>query len=373
VFKTKRAKPMQHTPHQFTDNRGFSMVEMILVVAVLGLFLTLSFGTITQFLDRQNEVNEQAELIAIRNALTAYARDTGQIPAAEDTSPATPWYEVLSGYSDLAPEQIRYDAWNQERVYKSMVLDEDYRDTTMPVVYATVFSMGSNREVDTAGSVVPSDAFGVVIDDSSTWWSQRASGNKEAFGAFEIDDADLGIKYTDLAHKVSLYDEAERRLQEITGALSNYAEGKLNEALVQNTTDLGAGNPETYDIENTIFFPPSSVRSGDPADSATYMDLVVNETTSYVGGTVDNSDSDSTRKTGMQSLMRLLGLPDSHCCNPLDIDSSVGERPFYYFSNPRPRSSGTSCGSRPSTGPYLPPRVTADIVAPGGSDVPTCG
>lgn len=374
------------------QNAGFTMVEMIIIVGVMAILVTVSFGSIFDFIDRQKMNTENAQLIEIRRALETYAREVGSLPLdpGEATSTTPPWYEILSGYSNLSPDEIRFDNWEQSRVYKRGDVTENYRETDFQVYYATVYSAGSNRLVDSLPTIVPQRTDGTVIEDEGTgtvWWDAVVTTIQADYADFEVVEDDMAIKFTDLQIKTENYDLARRRLGDVVQALQNYADTKVNEALVVNAADLAAGRAETYAIESLIFYPPSNIRTGDPVDNANYMDQVWVDADNFIGDgdgalqetsdrVVVDEGNDAARLTSMTNLMRLLGLPDSHCCNPLDIREDAGgryERPFFYYANPRPRAAGNSCGTRPSTGPFLPPRMTVEHVSPGGTELPTCG
>jgi hypothetical protein len=64
----------------------------------------------------------------------------------------------------------------------------------------------------------------------------------------------------------------------------------------------------------------------------------------------------------MIDLMRILGLPDSHCCSAMELGVDDLPLPFYYYSNPR-RKVGAGCdvrGSNPTLHIILPPRIVVD-------------
>ena len=64
----------------------------------------------------------------------------------------------------------------------------------------------------------------------------------------------------------------------------------------------------------------------------------------------------------MISLMRMIGLPDDHCCNAMALDANQQEIPFFYYSNPKERTGPASCPVRPSKGnpQWQPARVRLD-------------
>ena len=428
--------------NQKIHQAGFSLPEMLLTVAVMAVLITLMFPTFSKFIEESRNRTETATQQELRRALEAYAKDKNILPPDEtQTSGTDPeWWEELVPYTNLAEEEIRTDVWNRPRIYRrTEPLTEQFRDTSFDTYYATIYSAGGDGLV-AANSVNVGDT-GVSPDVDDTGWWAEDSDPVEEYGEIEVTGDDQIVKFTDLKIKTENYFKTFDRLEKVVEALESYAAAKRNEALVANEAirqsnltisqaanqfvdlDTGLNDNDRYidstgtefvsstpgtttepvpylNINDLVFYPPADhPSSGSPnTDSATYFPTVEAEANNFLsqsfgshGSTsglrkVLNRTDNDARRDSMIDLMRLLGLPDEYCCNALlrdevdleDIDTAE-EVPFYYFSNPRPRTFGggsLQCGTRPTTAPFLPPRVTVDFVddsAGTSTQAPTCG
>jgi len=355
-------------------NRGFTLVEMVITVAVLAILLAISFPSIYQFISNRDELREHTAQLEIRKAMEAYLADKGSLPS--DTGN---WAEDLAGYTNLSADDIANDVWGNPRMY---VEGEDstrnIQGTTVPVLYATVLSMGVNGEADktykegatvkNVDGVAFSSAAGKTIFGGATshdWWSYGTSAQVvDAFAALHAGGDDIFTRLTDYPQKLDAYNKTLDRLDRISKALETYGRNGYAETISANcggATPPAACTDGTYD--NRIYY-PKAIASYSTGDSATYNNNTV---------IVDNRQSADTRRTQMKNLMRILGLPDEFCCSAISVDANGNPMPFYYFSNPRPRNAGSGCGARPSgTARKLPARLTTTNNADSASDA-TCG
>ncbi|MAF31699.1 MAG: hypothetical protein CMF60_05790 [Magnetococcales bacterium] len=312
--------------------QGFTIVEAIIVTAVLAAVTVMAFPNFVEFFRMQEETMEETAMSEIKNALAAYADDNGQLPGAGT------WAADLAPYSSLSQQAIAIDQWEQPRAYRKISSNETYRSATVNIDYAVVYGHGPERGLGDSGVNVNLSASLTSVSDYSSL--------KAEFG-------DYMVKYTNYKEQIRNYEITEQRLKDISAALSSYATTRFNEAVVG-----GTGTAEE------IYYPPSEPAdiSSPVADTADYNNTVEAELDNfYPSGTgnrisTDESD-DALRKQEMEYLMRFLGLPDTHCCSALDANETA----FFYYSNPRPRLPGPSCGTRPTTSQRkLPPRVRVE-------------
>lgn len=369
--------PQRPTRQGQSRTSGFTLAEIILVVAVMAILVSLSTPPIVEFLKRrdiQNEVNMQNDIV---KAMKSYLTDRTTLPAvtALDTcasgSTQPTWASELARYSNLSARQISCDVWNRPRVYAMFTRAEAFLGSTINVYYASLHSSGPDLSADgasaTAGGAADSTP-GIHTSGKNfsaptagtTWW-HRITGDDNKLNAFvgmqpAMDDQ--LIRFTDYPDKVEKYKVSLERLERIAQALESYSKTKYNEAVVA-CNGVCANPPEDF-----IFYPPSS----QGYVQANYHSTVRSETSTANGGTatISAATNNVTRKTQMRNLMRLLGLPDEYCCNALATFAPTAgakpeEVPFYYFSNPRPRTS-SGCGTRPdpATGRTLPARLSVD-------------
>lgn len=393
------------------NNNGFTIPEVIMVAAVMAILTTVTFSSLTTFVDQQRKKEEAVQLAEIKKAIEVYAKSMGELPLDDaDRTPSDPlWYDELARFSNLSAQDMQFDTWNRERIYK-MYEDASgtFRDAgQLNIYYATVFSAGPNNAVETNTTRVARDSGTSAVELSGVEWWDESATPIEWYGDMRVDGDDQVIKFTDLKIKTDNYFLNQERLKAIAEALEVYAQGKQNEALITNDADLAAGRAETYPNINQLQFYPPALATSAP-DLAAYMNLVRLDADIYnLSGTgstgsysatnpippnqdrVLNTASHDARRVSMINLMRLLGLPDSYCCNALDhYETSASgstvrqELPFYYFSNPRPRvpsGSNIVCGARPNgsgSNGFLPPRLSVDHNSSNTgtfTNPPTCG
>lgn len=368
---------MSHaTPKQKVQrNAGFSLVEVIIVVAVMSILATLTTPALIQFIQRRDEQTEQTLLLEIERALSLYAQARNELP--DDNSARNPgsddWATLLSSFTNLSEDQLRRDVWDNERAYISHTTTERFLDADVEISYITVHSRGINRDAENDTGI----AVGTTVDGTlsfgartaSGWWSNQ-SNPVNAFGTVQPGGDDLMIKFTNYPTVIDNYNTTLERIRDVSIAIETYSKSKFNEALVFDNS-LPDGSPSKDPSINTrIYYPPSNTQAG--SDAGRYSPFVVSDMAdfNFSSNRVYSRGNDSRRRDDMIQLMRLLGLPDSSCCNALERFDSGGESlevPFYYFSNPRPRSA-TGCGARPGANDTsLPARLTTT------SDSQTCG
>jgi prepilin-type N-terminal cleavage/methylation domain-containing protein len=365
---------------------GFTLAEIILVVAVMAILVSLSTPAVMSFLQRRDIQAEENTLVEIAKAMKSYITDRNSMPAvtavAANCSSAPPnWAVEFSRYSNLSARQIACDTWDRPRAYAMFQRPDTFLGTTIDIFYASVHSSGPNLIANgasaSAGGAADSTP-GIHINGNNfsntnagtTWWHRISSSDDAKIDAFvgmqpAVDDQ--LIRFTDYADKIEKYKKSLERLDRIAEALESYSRTKYNEAV------FACGGSCAPAPENRIFY-PRAANPGAPNDSAAYYySTIQDDLNTYnggnaivnAGGSVANHNA---RREDMINLMRLLGLPDEYCCNALETYTpSTGakpiEMPFYYFSNPRPRTGPSTCGGRPNpnTGGTLPARLTITL------------
>ncbi len=366
-----------------TQHAGFSLVEVIVVVAVMAVLAGLSAPAFVNFLNLQREQQEAQEMLEIKEAMRAFVLRFNRLPDEDPlnngfcNAGTNTWAECLASVSNLSADEIRTDTWDKPRVYvhyedNSVVL----LDTTVDMHYATIFSRGVDNTAEAAANIpveLSSDNLNFAFRPSNhgDWWSNQ-SGPIDRFLNLTPAGDDMMVKFTDNNIKMERYETTLERMRSITNALQSYADARYNEMVVAgtptNTCYIG-GSTSTEDIDEMRYFPKA--RHTSPADNACYAANVYNEMTTYGfnANQVENQTSQQQRRRDeMILLMRMLGLPDSTCCNALErvnIGSDWVEPGLFYYSNARLTLGGGGCsGSRPdgrTTGQtyFLPARVTS--------------
>lgn len=360
-------------------NRGFTLVEMVVTVAVMAILVGISTPSIFEFMRQRDNQSEEIAMGEVRKALQAYLADTGELPT--DTGTGTnAWFNLLAGYSGLSSNEIANDVWGRPRKYIVYInSDRKLFGNTVNVYYATVHSMGINGKaeetyIDTNGAnvtitglAVTASAFDTSTD--TTWWKNLGANSVariNAYSALRAGGDDQLMRYTNYAEVLDRYNATVERLDRLTQALETYARsgyaGRVSECSVSTPDPLLCANGIP---EQTIYYPRSRPISGAAeAASIKYSDNTI---------IVDNTVNDTQRRNYMVNLMNRLGLPGEYCCSALE-NSTLDKlpKPFYYFSNPRART-GTGCAARPAvTDGKLPARITTKNSGDSNSDR-TCG
>ena len=366
---------------------GFTLPEVILMVAVMAILAGMAFPDIALFFQRQQQEQEKLAINEIGKAMDAYARECKRLPdrnnnpdrsnCSSTTTPGTlTWYEALASFSSMSASSIQKDVWGNDRKYTHLVEQRNYREGPVDFHYATVRSLGKNECDDTDTSILNKCVDGSGNQASS---SERAANRAQyestlnvddwstvdEFGQYSVSNDDLMSKYTDSQEKVAAQDETLKRMERIIEALDRYAQGKFNEDMLAN-----GANP-AYCLSERIYYPPSwasepaahsnpnnpepSCQALGTAISNRYGRTVTDDIALLSGNPTKyylntSSTDEATRKSEMQLLMRLLGLPEDHCCNALT------DKPFYYYSQPG-ATNGTSCQNATKP-PYYPPKVS---------------
>lgn len=373
--------------------RGFTLPEVILIVSVLAIISGMAFPDIALFFQRQQVEQEKLAMQEIQKAMDSYARECRRLPdvtgnpqrsdCTDDPGAAgLTWAEALAAFSNMSAESIAEDVWGTPRKYTHFVEPRNYREGPVMFHYATVRSIGGNQCDDTGtvgnapnpacvqGGAPASSAqkaanraayiSGADPDDSYTadWTDVNTYGTYSAMGD------DILAKYADNQQKIQAQDETIRRLERIVEALDRYAQGRFNEELLAGTACLSemlyyppswSNEPEAHSNTN---HPDPACRSLGTSIGNRYGTSVRNDVSAIRGDATEfvNTVSldDDTRMNQMRTLMRILGLPEDHCCNALTGDA------FYYYSQPGASVGGTCVNAvRP---PYYPPKVSIDPI-----------
>ena len=394
LFLGAQAKHSKRKPQGGArKQKGFTLPEVILIVSVLAIISGMAFPDIALFFQRQQVEQEKLAMQDIQKAMDSYARECRRLPDVEMNpdrnncddpagAGALTWAEALAAFSNMSAESIAEDVWGTPRKYSSFIETRNYREGPVDFHYATVRSIGGNQCDDT-GTTATNPAPNCVQGGAPATTAQKTA-NREAFisradpndnyetdwgdvneyGLYSAEGDDILAKYSDNQQKIQAQDETIRRLERIVEALDRYAQGRFNEELLANTACLS----------EMLYYPPSWSNepqahvNGNHPDAACqnlgtsitnrYGTAVRNDVSAIRGDANEfvNTVSldDATRLNEMRTLMRILGLPEDHCCNALTGDA------FYYYSQPGASVGGVCVNAqRP---PYYPPKVSIDPI-----------
>ena len=335
--------------------KGFTLIETILLVSVISVMMVLAFPNIIATFKFQKTFDEKLKMDMIREGLEKYVDTYMKLP-----DEGSDWAKDISPYTPMSINDIKLDSWNHPRVYRKGILPQDIAGNDYDIGYAIVLSYGEDGCLGVAASCNPSVPNPALAE--TTFDTDPADFKFEMYENIEADASDFLIKFTTYPQQVEAFHETNRRIQRLTKALSDFSTEVYSEAM---TVAIDSGAPD-FDGQPSLrdwnFYPPSGATGDSVSD---YHPLIKNGTTvALLGNSLDGgSTSDSSRYTYMIRLMRMLGLPDDHCCNAMERFTFNGvsvEKPFYYYSNPKPRN-GSICGSRPGLGNLKQPaRISVD-------------
>lgn len=93
------------------QNRGFTLVELMVVVAILGILTSISIMSYREYLDRAKRTVSTSALESARRLIESYAIDTGTYPTTIDFATCTDQNgkQVLPV---LICEQVKHDLFS---------------------------------------------------------------------------------------------------------------------------------------------------------------------------------------------------------------------------------------------------------------------
>lgn len=401
-FKThkKCLKNNVDTTKTFRKQKGFTLPEVILIVSVLAIISGMAFPDIALFFQRQQVEQEKLAMADIQKAMDSYARECRRLPALENNPQRTActdspsgagmnltWAEALASFSNMSADSIATDLWGTQRKYTHFIELRNYREGPVEFHYATVRSISGNQCDDTGTTATNPSPLCVIGGQPATTAQKTANRNEyidradpainyeadwadiNAYGTYAAEGDDLLVKYADNQQKIQAQDETIRRLERIVEALDRYAQGRFNEELLQGTACISellfyppswTNEPAAHNNPN---HPDAGCRALGTSIASRYGTRVRFDVSAIRGDAtefVNTTSADLATRTGeMRTLMRILGLPEDHCCNAL-----TGEA-FYYYSHPGASVSGACVNAvRP---PYYPPKVSIDPIDFNGS------
>ena len=143
---------MKHTKKR-RMRTGFSMVELMAVLIILGLLFALVAGNVMGKVDKAKETTTKANLKSLHNAVKSFRMDTGRYPTEDEGL-----YALIEAPMDLEtyPEEgyldtteLPMDAWGNEYIF------ELYPESGKPFV---IRSLGPDGELDTEDDLLSTDA-----------------------------------------------------------------------------------------------------------------------------------------------------------------------------------------------------------------------
>jgi len=141
---------------QKRNKSGWTLVEIAIVVAIIGVVLSLSVPNVVGIVNRSRVKAAESDLQIIAAAITQLMRDTGKLPGGQPLgTPGSPEYPINDPRCGLATnynnifgtrwkgpylDRIPLDPWSTQYWY-----DPDYNGSPQGVI-TVVVSLGPNRK-----------------------------------------------------------------------------------------------------------------------------------------------------------------------------------------------------------------------------------
>ena len=99
-----------------TSCRGFSLVELLIVVAVIGLIVAIAVPNLLNAIQRSKQTRTISDLRSISNGLGIYQQDYAKFPLLASLGPITAVSDTLVPFIGQVPLD---DGWNNTLQYRS--------------------------------------------------------------------------------------------------------------------------------------------------------------------------------------------------------------------------------------------------------------
>jgi general secretion pathway protein G len=111
-----RIQSKKDRPSMRSQKGGFTLAEMMVVIVIIGLLATLVVPNVLQKFAFASRKKAEADLVAIKNALTEYAvANGGKFPDSLEVL-VTP---DVNGHTYLDTTKIPKDPWGREYMYEA--------------------------------------------------------------------------------------------------------------------------------------------------------------------------------------------------------------------------------------------------------------
>jgi len=114
--------------HPIRRQEGFTLIELMIVVVILGLLATIVMPKMLSRPDQARRVKAKADIRSIQSALALFKTDTGRFPTTSEGLEALVNNPGVKGYNaDGYLESMPVDPWGNRYVYMSPgVHSKDY-------------------------------------------------------------------------------------------------------------------------------------------------------------------------------------------------------------------------------------------------------
>lgn len=135
---------------QISKEDGYSLLEILIVLAIMGLLATLVAPRLFTQLDKSKVTAAKAQAKSLRLALDAFKLDTGRYPTTTEglnVLVVAPSESSESWYGPYLDGGLPKDPWGNDFVYQVPKLDNANREMSPKVL-----SLGADNEIGGTGN-----------------------------------------------------------------------------------------------------------------------------------------------------------------------------------------------------------------------------
>ena len=104
---------MLNLKHHLKSSKGFTLIELIVCIAIIGTMSAVAVANISKVTDSQKETTTKAEVIRTQTAVNKYRNDIGNCPGTLTALTSTynskgPWLKKVS--QDSYGKDLQYDS-----------------------------------------------------------------------------------------------------------------------------------------------------------------------------------------------------------------------------------------------------------------------
>lgn len=128
--------PKNETSKQNTKEAGYSLLEILVVLAIIGILMTLVAPRLIGQVDKSKTIAAQSQAKTLRLALDSYKLDTGRYPTGQEgltVLSVPPANDNGSWFGPYLEGDIPLDPWQNPYIYQPPISQENGR-LSPPVV-----------------------------------------------------------------------------------------------------------------------------------------------------------------------------------------------------------------------------------------------
>ncbi len=104
--------------HQSSIRKGFTLIELMIVVVILGLLATMVMPKVLSKPEKARRTKAVAEIRIMQSALAMFKADTGRFPTTAEGLPALVTDPGITGYDKEGYlERVPTDPWGNKYIY----------------------------------------------------------------------------------------------------------------------------------------------------------------------------------------------------------------------------------------------------------------